>query len=785
MLRESEQSRTRSAVSEGTIIVRNPLGASDLVGLNRDTANANEQLDRPDEKALQERMDLIQSSAKLGQSIVQTVVTAKQAEAEAQSESVRNNPDSTPEQQARAARAVEDANSWAIGGNKRLMADIATGLVAAGLGGAGGTTGVGILANTTAAHTYKAIGDYADQREFEATDSLVKKAWGEGGAARILLHTLAGATQGLSSGNALAGAQGAAASATFMPMVDKALKDSGVKESERNSLATLISAGVGAVAASGGNVGGQVTAANTGNAVDAYNRQLHPKEIPLLISEAPALALAAGISVEEAQARLGRALAYYTDAGWQSLLGSKGLPPDDLTLTHLGQALAPLGNMYDPGPTSDVPTLTPTIKNYTPEETLRLVQNYQFTHAAAFADKTINLDYLTPIARFDSDQTEALDFYNRNLNFAEGANTGQPYGPVSYTSPEGTFKGQREALVGTAEGIFTLGKNLLTHPVDTSEQIAFGLINTASHPVDLVGGLWAEGQTAYGLGKLYELQGDPVNSAAVIEKYKTEWALAFLPINRAEKAAKLGGMVKTSEELGATERVLDKVDGGSPGRLVVDEPNFKLEGGSQFLESLVIQPNTTAKLSGDVTLTSGTVGAKGPGQVIPDAISPPKFSRVEDLFGQTFESIPLSHLPNWKTGSLANDGVLGEQLSLQTLNEKTGLNFKPLQNSSNHGCDGCAVAINGDTITVVVMDAKSSVNGVNAARTPHGDPETRLRGWLQKSSITQSDPALAEALVSALGSDGVKVQGVTVKIGLPAPGKTGQAEIKVEPWPKK
>ena len=179
------------------------------------------------------------------------------------------------------------------------------------------------------------------------------------------------------------------------------------------------------------------------------------------------------------------------------------------------------------------------------------------------------------------------------------------------------------------------------------------------------------------------------------------------------------------------------------------------------------------------------IGAKGPGQVTPDAISPPKLSSVEDLFGQTFESVPLSHLPNWKTGSLANDGVLGEQLSLQTLNEKTGLNFKPLQNSSNHGCDGCAVAINGDTITVVVMDAKSSVNGVNAARTPHGDPETRLRGWLQKSSITQSDPALAEALVSALGSDGVKVQGVTVKIGLPAPGKTGQAEIKVEPWPKK
>lgn len=129
--------------------------------------------------------------------------------------------------------------------------------------------------------------------------------------------------------------------------------------------------------------------------------------------------------------------------------------------------------------------------------------------------------------------------------------------------------------------------------------------------------------------------------------------------------------------------------------------------------------------------------------------------------------------------------MLGEQLALQTLNGKTGLNFKPLQNGSNHGCDGCAVAINGDTITVVVMDAKSSVNGVNAARTPHGDPATRLRGWLGNRSIADSDPALRDALRAALLSENVKVQGVTVKVGVPAPGKTGVAEFKVEPWSKK
>ncbi|MCQ9424349.1 hypothetical protein NRB16_12575 [Pseudomonas sp. LJDD11] len=129
--------------------------------------------------------------------------------------------------------------------------------------------------------------------------------------------------------------------------------------------------------------------------------------------------------------------------------------------------------------------------------------------------------------------------------------------------------------------------------------------------------------------------------------------------------------------------------------------------------------------------------------------------------------------------------MLGEQLALQTLNEKTGLNFKPLQNSSNHGCDGCAVAINGDTITVVVMGAKSSVNGVSKAGTPHGDPRTRLEGWLANRSIADSDPALRDALQAALDSAKTKVQEVTVKVGVPAPNKTGVAEFKVEPWTKK
>lgn len=84
-----------------------------------------------------------------------------------------------------------------------------------------------------------------------------------------------------------------------------------------------------------------------------------------------------------------------------------------------------------------------------------------------------------------------------------------------------------------------------------------------------------------------------------------------------------------------------------------------------------------------------------------------------------------------------------------------------------------------------MMDAKSSVNGVSRARTPHGEPTTRLRGWLSNGSTIQSDPALARALTSAMRRKEVNVQGVTVRVGFPAPGKTGLAEIKVEPWLKK
>ncbi|MGX0891878.1 filamentous hemagglutinin [Pseudomonas sp. ADAK2 TE3594] len=81
-LSESDKSHTRSAVSEGTIIVRNPEGAKDLVGLNRDTANANERIDKPDEDAMNERIELVKSSIELVKDVGDAIAAAKIKEAQ-------------------------------------------------------------------------------------------------------------------------------------------------------------------------------------------------------------------------------------------------------------------------------------------------------------------------------------------------------------------------------------------------------------------------------------------------------------------------------------------------------------------------------------------------------------------------------------------------------------------------------------------------------------------------------------------------------------------------------
>lgn len=282
-LEDSDQSKTRSAVSEGTIIVRNAAGVNDLVGLNRDTAHANEALDKPDQQAIQERIDLIQSTVSLSRNIIGKVANAQQQAAADKMKSA------TTDEERKAA--FDEYTSWAVGGDKRIMADVAAGLIAVGLGGVGGTTAIGVVANTTANDAFKKIGDYADKQEHDATDSVTRAAWAEGGAARVMLHSLVGAVMGLSGSSLAAGALGAGVSAALMPMIAKLLKDSGLSKEQQDALGTLIASGLGAAAGSSGGAAGATTAANSASGVETFNRQLHrQQEVPLLKKQAEELA---------------------------------------------------------------------------------------------------------------------------------------------------------------------------------------------------------------------------------------------------------------------------------------------------------------------------------------------------------------------------------------------------------------------------------------------------------------------------------------------------------------
>lgn len=107
---------------------------------------------------------------------------------------------------------------WQVGGDKKLMADIASGLIAAGLGGATGGTAVGIVANTSASDIFNKIGSFADEQKPQRHRQRNQGRLGRRRrSARYVARALAGAALGLSSGNVQSGALGGRLAA-LMPL---------------------------------------------------------------------------------------------------------------------------------------------------------------------------------------------------------------------------------------------------------------------------------------------------------------------------------------------------------------------------------------------------------------------------------------------------------------------------------------------------------------------------------------------------------------------------------------
>ncbi|WLH68687.1 hemagglutinin repeat-containing protein [Pseudomonas sp. FP2309] len=529
-LKEKDHSYTRSAVSEGTIVVRSAEGANDLVGLNRDTANANQKLDRPDEKAMQECIDLIQSSAQLASGLISAVGKAKADEAKALADKAKTqteagSPDAAGTVLA-ANAAYAEAKRWHVGGDKKLMADIATGLIAAGLGGAPVGTTVGIVANTASSDIFNKIGDYAHSRATDPkADAATRAAWAEGGAARVMLHALAGAAMGLSSGSVQSGALGAGASAALTPIVTDALKNTIVERQNRDAISVLIATGIGAGAGSGAGLSGAAVGGNSAAKVEMFNRQMHPAEVMALKTQVNALAAEARITTAEAEQRLARGLVYYVDATWNKVVGAHQDQPDPLTLKYLGIALAPLGDSYskrvDMG---DVPVIAGAKKTYTPDETVRLLQDYRVNNSGSYNKSEINEEYL--VGKLDPVVNHQHDFYQKNLGYnsslgalLEGAGTGIP-------------QGLGEGAANTARGVWALGTGLVTDFPGVSSRMANGL-------VAFVSGRGPEADIHdEAQGFLYLLQGDEVARARLAAKSSAEFALAMIPAGRAGAVGK-------------------------------------------------------------------------------------------------------------------------------------------------------------------------------------------------------------------------------------------------------
>ena len=275
VLSESDSSKTRAAVSEGTIVVRNPEGASDLVGLNRDTQNANKHLDKPDEKAMRERMDMINSSAELARSIGSTIANAKIDEAE--------DPNSDAGKAARQKlleRGIADPTTlqvrqqaekdYGIGSSFQRTTQTVTAIVQ---GIAGGNLGAAI-AGTAAPFLAQKVKDLTQGDD----------------TANIMAHAVLGAVLARAGGNsALAGASGAVVAEATARLIRNQLygdvSDNDLTPAQKQTISALstLAAGV-AGSAVGKDALSAVAAAQVGkNAVE--NNQLSAKDVVDLQTE--------------------------------------------------------------------------------------------------------------------------------------------------------------------------------------------------------------------------------------------------------------------------------------------------------------------------------------------------------------------------------------------------------------------------------------------------------------------------------------------------------------------
>jgi filamentous hemagglutinin len=132
-----------------------------------------------------------------------------------------------------------------------------------------------------------------------------------------------------------------------------------------------------------------------------------------------------------------------------------------------------------------------------------------------------------------------------------------------------------------------------------------------------------------------------------------------------------------------------------------------------------------------------------------------------------------------------NDGSVGEQLALQTLEDATGLNFRSLQNGSNNGID--LIAIDPANKVIWAPEVKSSTigqfpdpNSLDLLKKTEVWISGAASGQIAGQQLTETDIAYADQLQTLL-DQGYSLKPMVVNVSIPPIGQSGSATAVIIP----
>ncbi|MCF5771446.1 filamentous hemagglutinin N-terminal domain-containing protein [Pseudomonas syringae] len=385
----------------------------------------------------------------------------------------------------------------------------------------------------------KNLGDFADFMELDP-----------GSAEKVFLHAmLGGAFSAARGGDFKTGAIAAGAAegltAVAADGMGKYLNARFVTD-EQFRVATAQIVGI----AAGSLVNGDPNdAAWVAGNVERYNEQLHPRAVELIKKEAPQFAADTNIPTAEAEQRLAQAAVYKTDKNWNGVMTENGNVPDETTLKYLGTALAPMAGQYAAPISSDVPT-TQTERVYTPAETSTLLNQFADTNPARYADTSINSINFQGAYKGDLTYDYAR-FYDRNIAVS------YDLGNTVSGGLSGTWQGAKAAISNTVSSAWSL----LSSPVQSSEQLANGVMSLTKNPLASAWNSLESSQSKEGLATAYQMQGNNEAAAAIRNQGNVEFGLNLVPVERVVSLAKWGTVAKGGDEFGfagkSTEELFD------------------------------------------------------------------------------------------------------------------------------------------------------------------------------------------------------------------------------------